>query len=198
MAGAAVPARAFAAGAATGIISAEGRRPTLPYGVQTGDLQRDRAMLWARASKPARMMVELSTTEGFADSWTLRGPSALEATDYTTKIDLADLPLGQKMHYRVTMVDLDDHKAVSEPAAGSFWTPPAAKRDIRFVWSGDTAGQGWGINTDWGGMKCYETMRAVEPAFYIHSGDTVYADGPLEAEVELADGGVWKNIVTEE
>jgi len=47
-------------------------------------------------------------------------------------------------------------------------------------------------------MKCYETMRSVEPAFFIHSGDTIYADGPLEAEKEMPNGEIWKNIVTEE
>ena len=193
-----LPVRAFAANAATGIITGDGQRPTLPYGVQTGDLAGNRAILWARANRPARMMVELSTTESFARRWALRGPAALEATDYAAKMDLADLPLGQKMHYRVTMVDLNDHKLVSEPTAGSFWTPPGTKQDIRFVWSGDTAGQGWGINLDWGGMKCYETMRQVEPAFFIHSGDTVYADGVIEAEKEMPNGGMWKNVVTEE
>ncbi len=198
VAGAAIPARGFAQTAATGIITADSARPTLPYGVQTGDIQGNRAILWSRANKPARMMVELATKESFADSWSMRGPGALEGSDYTAKIDLADLPLGQKIHYKVTMVDLNDHKIVSDPYAGSFWTPPATKQDIRFVWSGDTCGQGWGINTDWGGMKCYETMRSVEPAFFIHSGDTIYADGPLEAEKEMPNGEIWKNIVTEE
>ena len=193
-----IPSRGFSQSAATGIITSDGQRPTLPYGVQTGDLIGDRSILWARANKPARMMVELSTKESFSDSWTLRGPGALEGSDYTAKIDLTDLPAGQKVHYKVTMVDLNDHKVMSEPYAGSLWTPPAAKQNIRFVWSGDTAGQGWGINFDWGGMKMYETMRSVEPAFFIHSGDTIYADGPLQEEVELADGSIWKNVVIEE
>jgi len=192
-----MPIRAFAADAAPAIITKAGQRPALPYGVQTGDLAGDRAILWARADRPARMMVELSTTESFARSWTVRGPAALEAKDYAAKIDLADLPLGQKMHYRVSMVDLNDHKLVSEPTAGTFWTPPGTRKDIRFVWSGDTVGQGWGINLEWGGMKCYETMRQVEPDFFIHSGDTIYADDPLAAEVEMPNGGTWKNVVTE-
>jgi alkaline phosphatase D len=191
-----IPARGFAAGAATGIITSDAARPTLSYGVQTGDLQGDRAILWARASRPSRLMLELSTTERFADSWQIRGPAALEASDYAAKLDLEGLPSGQKVHYRATMVDLADHRIKSEPFAGSFWTPPAAKRDIRFVWTGDTVGQGWGIDLDWGGMKCYETMRSVEPAFFIHSGDTIYADGPLEAEVPLENGEIWKNVVT--
>jgi len=128
-----IPSRGFAESAATGIITADSARPTLPYGVQTGDLKGDRAILWSRANKPAHMMVELSTKESFADSWTLRGPGVLEGNDYTTKIDLYDLPRGQKIHYNVTMVDLNDHKVVSEPTSGSFWTPPAAKQNIRFV-----------------------------------------------------------------
>jgi alkaline phosphatase D len=136
-----IPARGFAAGAATGIITSDAARPTLPYGVQTGDLQGDRAILWARASRPSRLMLELSTTERFADSWQIRGPAALEASDYAAKLDLEGLPSGQKVHYRATMVDLADHRIKSEPFAVSFWTPPAAKRDIRFVWTGDTVGR---------------------------------------------------------
>ena len=44
-------------------------------------------------------------------------------------------------------------------------------------------------------MKLYETMRGVNPDFFIHSGDQIYADGPLQAEVKLDDGTIWKNVV---
>ncbi len=189
--------RAWAQQSAPAVITSEQMRPSLPYGVQSGDLAGDRAIIWARADRPARAMVEWATTESFGDARAIRGPAALEDTDYTAKIDLPGLPLGQRVFYRVVMIDLADHKLVSEPVAGSFWMPPAARRDIRFVWSGDTAGQGWGINAEWGGMKIYETMRQVEPAFFIHSGDTIYADGPIAAEQAMPDGGVWKNLTTE-
>jgi hypothetical protein len=33
---------------------------------------------------------------------------------------------------------------------GRFRTAPADNRTVLFVWSGDTAGQGWGINEAWG------------------------------------------------
>ena len=165
--------------------------------MQSGDLALDRAIIWARADRPARMMVEWATTERFRDARLVRGPAALEDSDFTAKVDLAGLPPGQRVFYRVVMVDLADHKLASEPVACSFWTPPVARRDVRFVWSGDTAGQGWGINPDWGGMKIYETMRQVEPAFFIHSGDAIYADGPIAAEQAMPDGGVWQNLTTE-
>ena len=77
-------------------------------------------------------------------------------------------------------------------------TAPASKRDVSFVWGGDVAGQGWGINPDDGGMFTFATMRKHRPDFLLHSGDTVYADGPIQREVTLADGKVWKNVTTPE
>ena len=68
---------------------------------------------------------------------------------------------------------------------------------MSFVWSGDTVGQGYGINPDLGGMTIYESMRRMQPDFFVHSGDTIYADDPLQPEKKLPDGKVWKNIVTE-
>ena len=35
-------------------------------------------------------------------------------------------------------------------------------------------------------------MRQLDPDFFIHSGDMIYADGPLKPEVELPDGTIWK------
>jgi alkaline phosphatase D len=40
-------------------------------------------------------------------------------------------------------------------------------------------------------------MRRTNPDFFVHSGDMIYADGPLRAEETLPDGTVWRNIVTE-
>jgi alkaline phosphatase D len=83
---------------------------------------------------------------------------------------------------------------------GSFRVPPAAAsgRDVSFVWTGDTAGQGWGINPDWGGMRLYETMRRTDADFMVHCGDSIYADNPIPAEIRRPDGTLWRNIVTEE
>jgi len=182
---------------APAVITSDKARPQQPYGVQAGDAVGDRAIMWSRVDRPARMLVELSTTESFARSWKITGPAALEDSDYTAKLDVAGLPAGQRVFYRVSFLDLGDLVTASEPVTGSFLTPPAGRRAIRFVWSADTAGQGWGINPDFGGMRIYEAMRRVEPDFFVHSGDTVYADGPIFAEVKLPDGSVWKNVTTE-
>jgi len=47
-------------------------------------------------------------------------------------------------------------------------------------------------------MKIYEQIRKINPDFFLHSGDTIYADGPISAEVKLPDGTLWHNVVTEE
>ncbi len=174
------------------------QRIALPYGVQTGDVAGDRAIIWAKADRPGRMTVEWATTESFQNSRTIQGPAALEDTHYTAKLDLTDLPADQHVFYRVSFSDLADVNTSSEAATGRLRTPPAGRRNIRFVWSGDTAGQGWGINPDFGGMRIYEAMRQVEPEFFIHSGDTIYADNPIEAEKEQPDGTIWRNVTIEE
>jgi alkaline phosphatase D len=97
----------------------------------------------------------------------------------------------------VTAEDLDG-RVRSAPLTGSFRTAPAGRESVRFTWSGDVAGQGWGINPDIGGMTAYRAMLDRQPGFFLHSGDTVYADGPLAETVTLPDGRVWRNIVTPE
>src|SRR5207245_1757366 len=81
---------------------------------------------------------------------------------------------------------------------GGFRTAPIERRGVSFVWSGDTAGQGWGIDESRGGMRTYSTMLKCRPDFFIHSGDTIYADCPIAAQEKLPAGQIWNNIVTEE
>ena len=205
IAGAASTATGFAGGL-TGVlahaqapvaVTLDRNRPGFPSGVQSGDVLADRAIVWARSDRAARMWVEWSTTASFANARKLRGPYAQDVTDYTARLDLTGLPSGQEVFYRVTWEDLAGGGR-SEPMAGHFRTAPAGSRDIRFLWSGDMVGQGWGINESWGGIRIYEAMRKRQPDFFIHSGDTIYADGPIEAEVNLPDGSAWRNLVTEE
>lgn len=171
-------------------------RPVMTHGIQSGDVAHDGAVVWARADRESRMMVEWATTESFADAKPVPGLSVGSPSDYTGKMALTGLPSDQDIFYRVNMIDLADG-VESESLTGHFRTAPNALRDISFVWSGDTAGQGWGIDKDRGGMQTYATMLQHNPDFFLHSGDTVYADGALQEEVTLADGTIWKNIVTQ-
>lgn len=183
---------------APAVITSDRMRPGTPSGIQIGDVLADRALVWSRTDRPARLFVERSFREDFRDSVRVRGPVALETSDFVARIDLTDLPADQRVFIRVLFEDLGTGRTTSAPLQGQFRTAPARRRSVRFVWSADTAGQGFGINPDWGGMRTYEAMRMVQPDFFVHCGDTIYADGPIESEVVLPGGGTWHNVVTEE
>lgn len=184
--------------AAPAIITADSARPQLAQGIQIGDVQCHGAMIWSRSDRPARMVVEYDLDPQFSNPVKIRGPHALESTDFTARLDLNRLPCDRKLYVRVAFQDLTNDRVMSEYVTGSFVTAPKHRRDIRFVWSGDTAGQGWGINPEFGGMKIYESMRRTQPDFFIHCGDNIYADGPISETQIAEDGRIWQNLVTEE
>lgn len=174
-----------------------GNVPLMPQGIQIGDLTEDRAIIWSRADRPARMMIAYATDEKFKDAKMVRGPYALENTDYTARQDLIDLPRGSDIYIKVWFEDLTNARNISVPSFGHF-TTLGKKASVHFVWGGDTAGQGWGINPAFGGMRIYETMRQQQPQFFIQSGDSVYSDGPILESVAAENGQKWNNLVTPE
>jgi alkaline phosphatase D len=173
-------------------------RPVVTHGVQSGDVGADGGVVWARTDRPAQMLVEVSTTESFSKLRALPPIAALPESDFTAKMLLENLPGGQDIFYRVRFRDLAHTSVESEPVVGRFRTAPSDRRDVSFVWGGDVGGQGWGINPDDGGMLSYSAMRKNRPDFFIHSGDTIYADNPILSEVKLSDGKIWKNITIPE
>ncbi len=173
-------------------------RPRITHGVQSGDVSVRSGVVWARADRPARMIVEVSPTESFRRVRRYRGPVATPQTDLTARLELRGLPPGEEVFYRIRFEDEERPGRVGEAVSGSFRTAPVRGHGASFVWGGDTAGQGWGINPEFGGMRIYETMLREEPDFFIHSGDNIYADNPLEERVALPDGTVWRNVLTEE
>lgn len=174
-------------------------RPGAPWGVQAGDVTAGSGLVWVRADRAARMVVETSATGSFRDVRRRPGPLLGPGTDFTGTVALHGLPPGEQIHYRVVLADPDDPRRTGEPVSGTFRTAPARGRDgVRFVWSGDLAGQGWGINPDIGGYRIYEAMGALDPDFFLCSGDNIYADGPIAATAALPGGRTYRNVTTEE
>ena len=191
------------AGAA--LVAAPGRapafvrsRPVITHGVQSGEVAMRSGVVWTRADRPSRMLVQvLDGRHGRRPQW-IEGPVLTGRTDYTGKVRVAGLPPGRRVEYRVALQDLRNPAVLSEPQAGSFRTAPADERDVSFVWGADIAGQGWGINPDLGGYRIFRSMANVQPDFFLCSGDHIYADNPLTETVALPDGRTWRNIVTPE
>ncbi len=176
-----------------------GARPLVTHGVASGDVEASSAIIWSRCDQAARMIVEWSEDESFRARQRRVGPVTGPESDHTAKILLRDLPTGRRIFYRVCFEDRQgvagDWEAGSLVTAGTTTAPGS---EVHFVWSGDTCGQGYGIDEGRGGMRTYQSMLAQDPQFFVHSGDTIYADNLLAAEMRLPDGTLWKNRVTEE
>ncbi|MDO3640037.1 alkaline phosphatase D family protein [Mycolicibacterium arseniciresistens] len=189
LAGGALTSCGSAATSTPGLVRA---RPRLTHGVASGDPRPDGALLWARSDTPATMIVETASSEEFTNPVLVRGPLLTPDSDGTGRIRLTGLEPGQQVHYRVTLEG--DDGARGEPLTGVFTTAPAAPADIRFLWSGDVAGQGWGINADTGGMTVWRVMADRRPDFFIHSGDAIYADNPITATQKQNNGKIYRNV----
>ena len=163
-------------------------------GISSGEASVDGAIIWSRCDRPAIMHVEVSSDPLFHHTTQFTGGSALAPTDYNAKTILSGLLPGQTWYYRVFFEDLVTRGIFSAKVAGKFKTTPTLKDNIRFCWSGDTAGQGYGIDPSRDGMLTYCAILEQQPDFFIHCGDLIYADGPISATKTLTDGTVWRNI----
>ena len=70
---------------APAVLRQAAERPDIPYGTASGDVTRDRAIVWSRTDRPARMLVEWSTTESMQNARSVRGPRTTEAAGYTAR-----------------------------------------------------------------------------------------------------------------
>lgn len=152
-------------GVAPAVIASVQDRPKMMDGVQSGDVFGDKAIVWSRSDRPSRMVVEWDTRSMFTQPRRVVSALADQRSDFTARVELSGLPVDQAIFYRVSFEDAQSG-VVSEPWFGHLRSTPQQRRDIRFVWSGDTVGQGFGINPDIGGMRIYEAMRLRLPDFF--------------------------------
>ena len=118
------------------MLSRAADRPLITHGVQSGDVTLDSAVVWARADRPSRALIEWSTIESFKNAQYAAYVDVLPETDFTTKILLEGLPAGQDIFYRVQLQDHSSPTVLGETAIGHFRTAPADRRSISFAWSG--------------------------------------------------------------
>lgn len=165
-------------------------RLALTDGVQSGEVTSRSAVLWARSSGEGRLVARVGTGRR---SRVVRGPWATPDSDHTARIELQGLAPGRDYDAALWFESADGTRG--EVDVLGFRTADTRPRPTSFVWTGDTAGQGWGINPDLGGMTAYAAMHATRPDFFVHAGDTVYSDGPIAPTVTEPDGQVWRNEV---
>ena len=110
-------------------------------GVQSGDVTDDRALIWSRCDRPGRLIVEWDTRSRFGNPRRMVSSVTDAGQDFTARVDLRGLPADQSIFYRARFEDARSG-VLSEPWLATCAAPRSARADIRFVWGGDTCGQG--------------------------------------------------------
>src|SRR5689334_681823 len=67
-------------------------RPKLTHGVQSGEPTAHSALVWTRADRPGRMVVEVSRRPDFRNARRVRGPLLTPDSDFTGQVALTGLP----------------------------------------------------------------------------------------------------------
>lgn len=165
-----------------------------PRSIAVGDVGPRRATFWMRGRREGRMVVQVADNADFRDAREVIGPTVGAGSDYTGRLALRELPWNQRVFWRATTEYRGER---AEWMAGSFRTA-GPDRDVRFAWGGDTGGQGFGINDDFGGMRIFDRIRRSAPDFLVHCGDLVYSDTAFRENYRLDDGTTWRNLVTPE
>jgi alkaline phosphatase D len=169
------------------------QRLSLTHGARSGEVTTDSAVLWARSSGSGRMTVRLESNGRVLRS--LRGPRVDDRTDNTGRVQLRQLAPGRR--YDATIWFTGDDGAVGQTERVSFSTAPIHGAPTSLVWSGDTCGQGFGINEELGGLTTYAAIHRTQPDLFVHCGDTIYADLEIPASFREESGDVWRNVVSD-
>jgi alkaline phosphatase D len=151
------------------------------HGIAVGEPQTDGALVWARASRRARMWVEALKVGAKPEAmrrW--RGPLVDEAGDYTGKVKLDKLDPGAEYLYWVRFEA--EEKTSARSGTGRLKTLPATETTsaITMVWWGDLGGQSY-CRAPGKGYALFRVMEAAAPDLAIASGDSIYADGTCPA-----------------
>ena len=115
-------------GIAKPALSRAADRPVITHGIQSGDVSIDSGIVWARADRPSRMLVEVATSDSFQAVRSAVFVDALPETDFTAKALIEGLPAGQDIFYRIRFQDHSFPTVLSEPQLGRFRTAPSERR----------------------------------------------------------------------
>jgi alkaline phosphatase D len=133
----------------------------------TLDATHDSVLVWVRGTGPATLRVEYAAdpaTGPFSE-----GPAATldGRADFCTTLPLGALTPGTSWVYRI--VDADSGAALFE--GGRFRTAPVRSVPFTFAFSAD-------MGEDYQPFRLFDLIGSKEPDFFLHLGDTVYADHP--------------------
>ena len=165
---------AAACAVALGAVPATASAAKFQYGVASAEATSSSIVLWTRAPKTGKVVVEVAPNRRFAKKQTQRkSQKATASHDRTVRIKATRLKASETYYYRF-------RQGKSKSAIGSFITAPKASstKAFRFAYSGDASAQpAQGQSKPFfGNFSVYGRMAAERNAFNINLGDTIYSD----------------------
>jgi len=149
------------------------------YGVATGDVSTNSAILWARATKQGKAQVQLAARGGFSRCNPKKAAGrfvvkAKKANDLTVQKRIKKLRPGTAYRYRFCM------KGGRKSETGRFKTAPKKNqsKSIRFALAGDQDARPLpGEKAPyWNKFQVWDRIREQDNDFNILMGDTIYSD----------------------
>jgi PhoD-like phosphatase, N-terminal domain len=107
-------------------------RPQIAGGIQSGDVDGHRAIVWGRADRAARMRLECSTSDSFKTILCAAIGDAVPDRDFTAKLPLENLPDGQEIYYRLQFDDIASNLA-GETRIGRFCSSVAQSTVAKYL-----------------------------------------------------------------
>ena len=137
---------------------------TLAFAPACFDVQKDRALIWLCANEAAKLHVRWGVA---AETLKERSNERMldRMSDFTGHVAITGLPPGKTVHYRVFSGDT----AASELCR--FNTQRLAGQSFSIAFSGD-------MQETYKPFRIFDVMEAARPDYFVHLGDTVYADSP--------------------
>ena len=153
----------------------------LTHGVASGDVTSRGAVIWARASEPGDMVVDIDTDSAFPSARRFRSRNS-RRTDFTAQVKLEELLPATRYHFRVHFVSASGKRSSS--VNGTLKTAPDTTVELqalRFVVGGDLGGHGYCREREQG-YKVLDAVNQLSPDFFVANGDMIYADTECPAE----------------
>ena len=152
------------------------------FGVSSGDVGKSSAILWARANKAGKALVQVRLGGSFggcdvAEARKRFVAKATKSNDLTVQKKVTGLKPGRRYKYRWCM------EGGRRSAVGHFETapPPGKAKTIRFSVTGDQdASPLPGTTTPfWNDFGVWRQIKAEENNFNVLMGDTIYSDSEV-------------------
>jgi len=137
----------------------------LSLGYVAGDVTESAAMVWVRAEPGSNVALHFGLNPGLSD-FAVIGPLPVDPdADYSAQFHLQKIPTAGVCYYRAAVVG----KALGPIAR--FVTAPGSDDDrkVVFCFSADT-------RESYKPFSVMHALRAQRPDFFLHLGDTIYAD----------------------